>query len=152
MRLPRPSAHSDLMDDHEGYKRLRIYQQAHDLAIQVHSLSLALPPFEGREEGPQVRRSAKRVSASIIEGWAQRKHKAEFLRYLDRSLGSSDETIEHLELILKTGSGFGRRELPGLVESYRSLSRQIAAFIRGVQRHHQIPRFYAPPPDPPPET
>ena len=78
------------MSDNEklvrGYKSLRIYQLAHDLALRVHALSLRLPHYELIEEGSQVRRSSKRVSAGIVEGYDQRKYRDEFIHYLYRSL------------------------------------------------------------------
>ena len=52
----------------EGYKKLEIYQQGHELAIQVHEMRMTLPKFEMYEEGSQIRRSAKSVSSNIVEG------------------------------------------------------------------------------------
>jgi four helix bundle protein len=122
-----------------GYKDLRVYQQAHELALKVHALSLRLPQFELYEEGSQVRRSSKRVSAGIVEGYRQRKYRDEYIRYLYRSLGSSDESMEHLEYLSETGSAGGHPEIAGLISSYDSLSRQLARFIMGVERFHTTP-------------
>jgi|SRR6266850_1592498 len=127
--------------DSQGYKDLRIYKQSHTLAVRVHALTLQLPRFEVYEEGSQVRRSSKRVSAGIVEGYRQRKYRDEFIRYLYRSLGSSDETREHLEFLLETGSAAGHPEVAELISSYTSLSRQRAPFIMGVERFHATPAF-----------
>ncbi len=35
----------------QGYKRLKIYQKAHELAVKVHKMTLSLPKFEMFEEG-----------------------------------------------------------------------------------------------------
>jgi len=59
-------------------------------------MSLSLPKFEMYEEGSQIRRSSKSVSNNIVEGFGRRKYKQEFIRFLTFSLGSCDETIEHL--------------------------------------------------------
>ena len=126
-----------------GYKDLRIYQQAHTLAVKVHALTLQLPRFELYEEGSQARRSSKRVSASIVEGYRQRKYRDEFIRYLYRSLGSSDETLEHLEVLHETGSAAGHPEVVELISSYTQLSRQVARFISGVERFHTTPASVA---------
>ncbi|MBI4563712.1 MAG: four helix bundle protein [Planctomycetes bacterium] len=50
-----------------GYRRLEVYRLAHDLAVQVHKMSMTLPRHELFEEGSQVRRSSKSVSAQIVE-------------------------------------------------------------------------------------
>ena len=122
----------------EGYRRLEIYQLSHKHAIRVHALSLKLPFFEIHEEGSQVRRSSKRVVAGIVEGYGLRKYRNDFLRYLYRSLASSDETVEHLEILLETGSARGF-EVAELAAAYRLLSGKIARFIQGVERLHTTP-------------
>jgi len=131
--------------DSQGYKSLRIYQQAHALGLRVHALTLRLPAFEMYEEGSQARRSSKRVSAGIVEGYRQRRYRDEFIRYLYRSLGSSDETKEHLEYLLESGSAVKSPETPELISSYASLSSQIARFISGVERSHTTPASVARP-------
>jgi len=60
---------------------------------------MKLPKFEHYEEGGQVRMSSKSVSAQIVEGHALRRYGIEYLRYLSRSYGSAEETMEHLEYI-----------------------------------------------------
>ncbi|HZN61045.1 MAG TPA: four helix bundle protein [Planctomycetota bacterium] len=133
-------------DRPQGYKRLKIYQVAHSLGVRVHALTMRLPRFELYEEGSQARRSSKRVSASIVEGYRQRKYRAEFIRYLYRALGSSDETLEHLEYLLETGSADGHSDVTGYIASYKSLSGQLASFIRGVERFHSTPESVGRPP------
>ena len=51
--------------NNQGYKKLKIYQLAHDLAVRVHRMSMTLPKFETFEEGSQIRRSSKSVSSNI---------------------------------------------------------------------------------------
>jgi four helix bundle protein len=129
----------------EGYKKLRIYTLSHSLGVRVHALTLRLPRFEMYEEGSQARRSSKRVSASIVEGYRHRKYRAEYIRYLYRALGSSDETLEHLEYLSETGSAAGHPEVRDYITSYKSLSAQVARFIQGVERSHGAPLSVARP-------
>jgi len=49
----------------QGYKKLKIWKLAHELGIEIHKMSLALPKFEMFEEGSQIRRSSKSVSSNI---------------------------------------------------------------------------------------
>lgn len=69
----------------KGHKKLEIYQMAHRLAVRVHEMSLKLPAFERFEEGSQIRRSSKSIPSNIVEGFALRRYKNEFLHYLFRS-------------------------------------------------------------------
>ena len=50
----------------EGYQKLDIYKQSHNLAIKVHEMTMSLPKFEMYEEGSQIRRSAKSIPANEI--------------------------------------------------------------------------------------
>ena len=88
----------------DSLMKLEIYRLAHELLIKAHKMTLGLPSFERFEEGPQTRRSSKRVSAGIVEGHAYRRYKSQSLFYLTRALGSSDETQEHLLILKDTGS------------------------------------------------
>ena len=119
-----------------GNKKLTIYQIAHELALQVHKLSLGLPKFEMYEEGSQVRRSSKSVSSNIVEGFSLRKYKAEFIRYLFRSYASSQETIEHLELLNETSSLQDSKTCKELIQKYTDLNRMIFTFIKSVEELH----------------
>jgi four helix bundle protein len=122
-------------------RNLDIYKLAHEGALEVHRLSLALPPIERCEEAPQVRRSSKRISASIVEGFAQRKYKGIYLSYLYRALGSSDETQEHLMFLFKTGSFKDKNLYDRLLSSYEKLSGKLFRFIRAVEGMHESPHY-----------
>jgi len=63
---------------------------------------LGLPKHEMYEQGSQIRRSSKSVSAQIVEGYCLKKHKNEFLLYLNRAYALAGETIEHLDLLFET--------------------------------------------------
>jgi four helix bundle protein len=83
----------------QTYKDLEIYRLSHELAIEIHKVSLSLPKFEFYEEGSQVRRAAKSIPANIAEGFGRRRYKNEFIRFLTFALASCDETKEHLEIL-----------------------------------------------------
>lgn len=125
----------------KGHKKLQIYQEAHRLAVKVHSMTLALPSFERYEEGSQIRRSSKSTSANIVEGFALRKYKNEFLHYLFRSYGSSQETIEHLEILFETKSLIDKPLFTELHAAYNNLCGKILRYIQAVDRTFSLPHF-----------
>ena len=126
-----------------GYHRLEIYRLSHDLALKVHKLSLTLPKFEMYEEGSQIRRSSKSVSSNIVEGFALRKYKNEYLHYLYRSYGSSEETLEHLRYLFETESLNDESQYESLAKEYRKLNAMIFNFIMSVERSFETPTFLA---------
>jgi four helix bundle protein len=64
----------------KSYRDLEIYKESKRLAIEVHKMSMNRPKFELFEEGGQVRRSSKSVTAMIVEGYGSRRYKADFVK------------------------------------------------------------------------
>ncbi len=124
-----------------GYKRLDIYRLAHSLALRIHKMTLTLPKFETYEEGGQVRRSSKSVTNQIVEGFALRKYKAEYLHYLYRSYGSCEESIEHITYLCETESLSDKVLAQELLEEYTKLSKMLFRFIQSVEESHATPAF-----------
>jgi four helix bundle protein len=124
-----------------GYKKLRIWQDARDLTIAIHRMTLTqLPKFEMYEEGSQIRRSMKSVKSNIVEGFGRRRHKAEYVRFLDFSYASALETIDHLETLHETESLTNSEQFTALNEKLVHLSRSIYQFTKGVELHHNEDR------------
>ena len=124
-----------------GYKKLRIWEQARELVIEIHGMTVsALPKFEMYEEGSQIRRSMKSVKSNIVEGYGRRRHKAEYVRFLDFSYASALETIDHLETLHETESLRDNDLFASLHERLTQLSKSIYLFTRGVETHHNEDR------------
>src|SRR3954466_3824217 len=88
-----------------SYRDLEIWKLARHVAVGVHRMTLnELPKFEMFEEGSQIRRSAKSIRSNIVEGYGRRRYKQEFIRFLVFAHASSDETIDHLEMLYETES------------------------------------------------
>ena len=100
----------------KSYRELEIYQLFKKLAIEVQSMSMSLPKFELYEEGGQIRRSSKSVTAMIAETQAE-----------------CDETIVHLEFLFETKSFSDRQCFDRLREEYALLSKKINKFIQWVE-------------------
>lgn len=124
-----------------GYHKLEIYNISHALGIKIHEITLRLPKFEMYEEGSQIRRSAKSVSTNIVEGFALRKYKNEFLHYLYRAYGSSEETLEHLRYIYETKSFLDEKLYNELREEILKLNGKLFRFIQSVEKEHDTPAF-----------
>ena len=116
----------------KSYKQLDIYRISFDLAVKVHKISMMLPNYELYEEGSQVRRSSKRITASIVEGYGRRKYKADFIKYLIYAHASCDETILHLKFIKKLHKAI-RDQVEGVLDSYGTLGGKINRFIQYVE-------------------
>jgi four helix bundle protein len=92
------------------------------------------------EEASQIRRSAKSMSANIVEGYGRRRYKQEFIRFLVFAHASCDETIEHLEMPFETGSLTNEHVYRDLSAQLDLLGRKLNVFIETVERSHRADR------------
>jgi len=128
-----------------SYRGLDIWKLSRQPAIAVHRMTLQdLPKFEMYEEGSQIRRSAKSISANIVEGFGRRRYKQEFIRFLVFAHASCDETIEHLEMLFKTGSLTNEIVYRDLSAQLDLLGRKINVFIESVECSHRTQRSEIP--------
>jgi len=133
-------AGSEVQDARSGmsYRDLEIWKLARQIAIAVHRMTLQnLPKFEMYEEGSQIRRSAKSISANIVEGYGRRRYKQELIRFLVFAHASCDETIQHLEMLFETGSLTTQAVYRVLSTQLDLLGRKLNVFIDSVERLHR---------------
>jgi four helix bundle protein len=119
-----------------SYKKLEIWQEARELSIKIHEMSLSLPKFEQFEEAQQIRRSIKSVRSNIVEGHGRRRYKQDFTRFLITALASNDETIDHLEVLFETKSFSDKLQFEELLSSLNRLGRKINNFLKAVDEGH----------------
>ena len=117
----------------KSYRELEVYQESKRLAIEIHKMTLLLPKFEMFEEGNQIRRSSKSVTAMIVEGYARRRYKADFIKYLIYAQSECDETIVHLDFLFETDSLNDAIMFEKLKADYDLLSKRINKFIQWVE-------------------
>lgn len=124
-----------------SYRDLEIWNLARQIAIDVHRMTLQnLPKFEMYEDGGQIRRSVKSISANIVEGYGRRRYKQEFIRFLLFAHASCDETIDHLEMLFETGSLTNEVVYRDLSDRLDLLGRKLNVFIDSVERSHRTER------------
>lgn len=116
----------------KSYRDLEIYKDSKRLAIGVHKMSLTLPKFELYEEGGQIRRSSKSVTAMIVEGYGRKRYKADFIKHHVFSQAECDETIVHLDFLFETKSLSDKEWYQKYRNEYDILSKKINKFIQWV--------------------
>jgi four helix bundle protein len=122
-----------------SYQKLQIWQEARDLTVAIHNMTLALPKFEQFEEAQQIRRSMKSVRSNIVEGYGRRYYKQDYIRFIIYALASNDETIDHLDILFETKSLTNEKlyfEIRGKLEI---LGKKINNFLQAIEREHTRP-------------
>ena len=120
-----------------SYRKLEIWQLAREPVIDIHKLTLEkLPKFEMYEEGRQIRKSSKSVKSMIVEGYARRRYKQDFIRFLTYSIASNDETMDHLQTLFETESLTDKELYYSLNDRVDLLGRKLNLFIQSVEAEH----------------
>ena len=117
----------------KSYRELDIYNDSKKLAVEVHRVTLILPKFEQYEEGSQIRRSSRAVTAMIVEGYGRKRYKADFIKYLIYAQAECDEIIVHLDFLFETESLKDKNKYDDLRGRYDLLSKRINKFIQWVE-------------------
>jgi four helix bundle protein len=116
-----------------SYKNLKIWMKAREISIDVHKMSLTLPKYELYETGSQIRRSSKSIRSNIVEGYGRRVYQNDYLRFLIYSHSSIDETKDHLDTLIETGSLTDETSYHAIHEKLDHVGRMMHNFIQGVQ-------------------
>lgn len=123
-----------------SYKKLEIWELARALSIDIHKMTLKLPPFEMYEEGRQIRKSIKNVRSTIVEGYGRRRYKQDFIKFITYALASNDETIDHLNTLFETGSMNEEELYSDLNSRLNKLGVKINNFLAALEKGHLSPK------------
>ncbi len=85
----------------KSIKDLKVYNLAFELAMEIFKLTLNFPKEERYSLTDQIRRSSRSVAINIREGFAKRRYENVFIRHLNDSLGSSEETRGGLDFAVR---------------------------------------------------
>mgnify|MGYP001286523082 CR=1 FL=1 len=107
------------------FENLRVWQDAVELAVLVHTTYRSCPDFDLRA---QVKRAALSVSSNIAEGY-ERSSNSEFVRYLDIARGSCGEVRSQTHVAVRVGL-LSQAEANVLLMASRELSMRIARLMQ----------------------
>lgn len=80
-----------------NFEKLKIWQKAMDIALEVYEISLLLPNDEKFNLIHQIKKCAVSIPSNIAEG-SGRNHNKEFIQFLGIANGSTFELITQLML------------------------------------------------------
>ena len=79
------------------FRRLKVYQEAFELALAVYNRVRGFPVKEGGELTAQLRRSALSAVTNVAEGYGRRVSQKDFAHFINIAIGSVNETMVLLE-------------------------------------------------------
>lgn len=118
----------------QGFRELRVWQAAMDLADQVYGLTRSLPRHELYGLSSQLQRSAVSIPPNIAEGNA-RQHTREYLHlhFISVARGSLAELDTCIELVVKLGYA-DPGEATSLVEHVATTGRLLTALRTSIAK------------------
>jgi len=84
----------------QGFKDLKVYQKAFQLAMDIFKVSKTFPKEEKYSLTDQIRRSSRSVCANIAEAYRKRNYPKHFFNKLTDSDAESSETLVWLDFAL----------------------------------------------------
>jgi four helix bundle protein len=121
-----------------GFKQLRVWQRAYELALEVYKLTKSFPKEEIYGLTSQLQRAAVSVTANISEGY-ERNHRKEYVQFLYMAKGSLGELETYLCLVRDLC--YVSLEQYDLVEAVRV---DTGKLLRGLIKSLSIPLTRAP--------
>lgn len=116
----------------EDFKKLKIWQKAHELMLHVYKLTNIFPKEESFNLTSQIRRAALSVSANIAEAQG-RYHDAETIHFLYNARGSAEEVRSHLTASVDLAY-ISKKDFNKLEEEYVGLIKGINSFIKSIKQ------------------
>ena len=81
-----------------GFRSLRVYQVAYQLALDIHRKTKSFPREERYDLTDQLRRSSRAVPRNIAEAWRKRAYPNHFFQKLTDSSAEASETEVSLDM------------------------------------------------------
>jgi four helix bundle protein len=120
------------MPNFKSYRRLRVWQNAMDIAEHCYQMSSSFPKQEIYGLTAQMRRSAVSVAANIAEGYG-RETTGVFIQFLRTAQGSLKELETHLLLASRVQYA-SEEDVEPILLRCEELGRMLRSLIRSLQR------------------
>lgn len=109
------------------YKKLKVWERAHLLAINVYKITKQFPKEELYGITSLIRRAAISIPTNIVEGSGRQTSK-EFSRFLSIAAGSASE-VEYLLMISKELAFINEQESDPLLTEINEIKKMLNAFM-----------------------
>ncbi len=109
---------------YRGYRDLKVYQLAYELALKIQNITKTFPKEEKYSLVDQIRRSSRSVPTNLAEAWKKRRYEKAFISKLIDCAGEAGET----EVWLDFSKDFGyleEKNYQELLSKYDEVNRML---------------------------
>lgn len=116
-----------------GFRDLKVYQLAYQLAMRIFHESKQFPPEERYSLTDQIRRASRSVSGNIAEGYRKRQYPNAFASKMADADGEAAETQGWIDYA--RDCGYWSAELAAeLISGYEEVGRMLGSMIAHPER------------------
>jgi four helix bundle protein len=112
------------VEKYRGYRDLRVFQLAYQLAMDIFEVTKLFPKEEKYALTDQIRRSSRSIPANLAEAWKKRRYEKAFVSKLVDCAGEAGET----EVWLNFSKDFGylkEDRYQELMDKYDEINRML---------------------------
>lgn len=113
---------------YNGYRDLKVYQMAYQLALDVQKVTESFPKEEKYSLTDQIKRSSRSVPANLAEAWKKRMYRKMFVSKIIDAAGEAGET----EVWLDFSKDFGyltNDRYQELMTGYDQINRMLYGMV-----------------------
>jgi four helix bundle protein len=122
----------------KGFRDLKVYQNLYKaMLVVMKEIILTLPKEEQFDLASQMRRASKAAPALIAEGFAKRYQKKNWQKYINDTIGESNEMIHHLSVCIGVYSKHvDVTKCNDLIDNYDICCKQLTNLGKTWQNFH----------------
>jgi len=121
------------MSSSQGFRDLKVYQMAFELAMEIFQESKKFPVEEKYSLTDQIRRASRSVAANIGEGYRKKQYPKMFVSKMADADGEATETQVWLDFAHRCGYLSSLRQIE-LREGYEEVGRMLGGMIAHPER------------------
>src|SRR5262249_54425644 len=111
-----------------GFKDLKVFQLAYELAMRIFHESKPFPPEERYSLTDQIRRSSRSVTSNIAEAYRKRQYPNAFCSKIADADGEAAETLVWIDYARDCGY-WGKEMAQELTAGYEEVGRMLGGML-----------------------
>ena len=116
-----------------GFRDLKVYQLAYQLAMEIFQVSKLFPVEEKYSLTDQIRRASRSVAANIAEGYRKKRYPKMFVSKMIDADGEATETQVWLDFARDCGFLSPQKQAK-LISGYEEVGRMLGGMILKPER------------------
>lgn len=116
-----------------GFKSLKVYQLAFDLAMEIFKISKRFPKEETYSLTDQLRRASRSVCSHLAEGYRRRRYPKDFTSKISVADGEASETMVWIDFSFRC-KYVSEQQHTSLIERYMEVGKMLGSMADNPEK------------------